>query len=110
MNWSSSADLHKLRIRIKKLRYSSELLSPLFKHKDARKYLSTLTNLQDMLGALNDAATAARLTGQINTGKSLRDNTQTVAYLKGYAHANMHFSLVDFKSAWKKFKDAKIFW
>lgn len=110
MDWSSSAELHKLRIRIKKLRYSCELLSPLFKHKDTRNFLSKLTNMQDMLGALNDAATAARLAGQINRGKDITENIEVIAYLKGYAHAQLHFSLTDFRSAWKKFRATKIFW
>lgn len=110
MDWSSSADLHKLRIRIKKLRYSCELLSPLFKHKDTRKFLSKLTNMQGMLGTLNDAATAARLAGQISPGKDIREDTEVIAYLKGYAHAQLHFSLKEFRSAWKKFRTAKIFW
>jgi len=66
--------------------------------------------MQDMLGALNDAATAARLAGQIHLGKDLRENAEVIAYLKGYADAQLHFSLTDFKFAWKKFKAAKIFW
>lgn len=110
MDWSSSANLHKLRIRIKKLRYSSELLSPLFKHKESRKFLSKLSSMQDILGTLNDAATAARLAGQINTGKNRPENGEVIAFLKGYAWAQWRFTLPAFESAWKKFKNAKTFW
>jgi CHAD domain-containing protein len=110
MDWASSADLHKLRIRIKKLRYSSELLSSLFKSKDARKFLSKLTKMQDMLGTLNDAATAVHLAGQINPDVEKLENAEIIAYLKGYAHAQSHFSITAFESAWKKFKTSKIFW
>jgi len=110
MDWSSNADLHKLRIRIKKLRYSSELLSPLFKQKDVRKFLSKLSGMQDMLGMLNDAATAARLVGQIDPDRTIRENAEIIGYLTGYAHAQMYFSLADFRSAWKQFRIANIFW
>ena len=110
MDWSSNADLHKLRIRIKKLRYSSELLSPLFKQKDVRKFLSKLSRMQDMLGMLNDAATAARLVNQIDADRAIRENSEIIGYLTGYAHAQMYFSLADFKSAWKQFRTANIFW
>jgi inorganic triphosphatase YgiF len=110
MDWTSSADLHKLRIRIKKLRYSSELLSPLFKPKDARKFLSRLTKIQDVLGRLNDAATAVHLAGQINPDTGKLENAEIIAYLKGYAHAQSHFSITAFEPAWKKFKTSKIFW
>jgi triphosphatase len=46
---------HQLRIRVKKLRYPSELLKSLFDEDRAAKYLERLVILQDVMGRLNDA-------------------------------------------------------
>jgi CHAD domain-containing protein len=46
---------HKLRIALKKLRYAAEFFAPLYPRKRTRKYIRTLKNLLDDLGAANDA-------------------------------------------------------
>jgi triphosphatase len=47
---------HELRKEFKKLRYASELGSGLFKRKRVKRFLGVLSELQDVLGALNDVA------------------------------------------------------
>ncbi len=56
---------HRVRIAVKKLRYTSEFLADIFKGKRFRKYAQTLTATQDLLGALNDAAQAGRLLQEV---------------------------------------------
>lgn len=110
MDQASITDFHKLRIRIKKLRYSSELLSPLFGHKNARKFLSKLMNMQQVLGALNDATNAASLADRLKPASDNLELMKIVAYLKGYADAKSRISLSRFNGAWKKFEAAQVFW
>jgi adenylate cyclase len=50
--------LHRLRIAIKRLRYTVEFFAPLFPRKAARAYLSRMMALQEDLGLLNDVANA----------------------------------------------------
>ncbi len=57
--------LHKARIAVKKIRYAAESFMPLFDERAARAYLRGLANVQDRLGAVNDAATAARLLSEL---------------------------------------------
>ncbi|MEY4515415.1 MAG: hypothetical protein RLZZ450_7537, partial [Pseudomonadota bacterium] len=52
---------HELRKELKKLRYTAELVRGLFRPKRAKRYLDTVSALQDALGALNDVVTGARL-------------------------------------------------
>jgi CHAD domain-containing protein len=52
---------HELRKELKKLRYTAELVRGLYRQKRAKRYLATLGELQDALGALNDVATGTRL-------------------------------------------------
>ncbi len=54
-------ELHKLRIRTKKLRYATDFFSDLFPSQKARIYRTALTEIQDCLGALNDITVARRL-------------------------------------------------
>ena len=53
------ADLHALRIRVKRLRYALEFLAPLYP-KAAARLLPRLVALQDGLGRRQDAVIAAR--------------------------------------------------
>ena len=56
MDWSREADLHKLRIRVRRERYICEALA-----RNLRAYIGCLKTLQDTLGELNDVAVARRL-------------------------------------------------
>jgi CHAD domain-containing protein len=50
--------LHRLRIAIKRLRYSIEFFEPLFAEAEVRRYLFRMKDLQTDLGRLNDLANA----------------------------------------------------
>lgn len=61
----SVEERHEMRKRLKKLRYATDFLAGLFPQKETRRYLRRLSNLQDRLGYLNDAATAQTLTREL---------------------------------------------
>jgi len=50
------ADLHRLRIAVKKLRYALEFFSPLFPPQPIEAQRRSLSGLQDILGEISDAA------------------------------------------------------
>lgn len=52
---------HRLRIDVKRLRYALDLLDALFDPEEVHRYRKALSDLQDTLGELNDAAVAVRL-------------------------------------------------
>jgi CHAD domain-containing protein len=49
-------DMHRLRIALKKLRYTAEFLAPLYSKEKVRRYIKKLRGLQEHLGAINDIA------------------------------------------------------
>jgi triphosphatase len=53
------ADLHTLRIGVKKLRYAAEFFRDLFPEKRMKRAIKATTGLQDLLGALNDTRARA---------------------------------------------------
>lgn len=55
------AGLHRLRKRLKRLRYSLEFVAPLLPGRGTRHYLAALQRAQDSLGAWNDMSVAAGL-------------------------------------------------
>jgi len=50
------ADLHRLRIALKKLRYAAEFFAPLYPARKVKAYLKQVRALQEHLGDLNDIA------------------------------------------------------
>lgn len=55
------AERHRVRKRLKRLRYLGELVRPLFDGKDVDRYVASLKHLQDALGEYQDAAAGRRL-------------------------------------------------
>ena len=60
-----AAERHKLRLRVKRARYSSELFESLYPGKPMRRLMHRLAGVQDELGNLNDLSTAETLLSQL---------------------------------------------
>ena len=79
-------DRHKLRIAMKKLRYSIYFFEGLFDNRAAAKvlarYKTCLASLQDSLGALNDIAVHQRMMTRLRTAIAER-KSQPVAFAAG---------------------------
>lgn len=58
-------DRHKLRLRVKRLRYATEFFSSIYPGKAIKRYGERLSGLQDALGYLNDVAVAEHLVHQV---------------------------------------------
>jgi inorganic triphosphatase YgiF len=56
---------HRLRIRVKRLRYACDFFAPCFAPAAQRPYLRELERLQDVLGALQDIVVGRRLLGEL---------------------------------------------
>jgi len=87
---------HQLRIRVKKLRYPSELVKSLFDEDRVQKYLDRLIDLQDVMGRLNDARAGGELlrsldvppaTQHLVTGWLARDTANGRDRFPSYARA-----------------------
>jgi len=57
---------HELRIAFKKLRYALEFFAPILQRKRLTAYQASLSNIQDLLGTLNDQVTASRLIKEVH--------------------------------------------
>lgn len=62
---ADAAAFHRLRIRVKKLRYPAELMKSLFDRERAEAYLDRLVALQDVMGQMNDMRVGAGLVASV---------------------------------------------
>lgn len=62
---------HRLRIEVKRLRYALDLFGDLYDAAAVKPYRDALSELQDELGTLNDAAVAARLLDAMETSEAI---------------------------------------
>lgn len=71
-------DLHRMRARVKRLRYASEFLQPLFET-DVRPFMDALADLQKNLGRLNDSHVGLRLARDLHPRVASTATLQSIA-------------------------------
>ncbi len=102
-------DLHRLRIAVKRLRYVAEFFLPLAPKK-ARHYVRALSELQDLLGRLNDSAVAWRLLDTLGAETSSPAYQQAVGYIRGWSAAEAERCRNQLAEAWKQFMKSQPWW
>jgi CHAD domain-containing protein len=107
-------DLHRLRIALKKLRYTSEFFAPLYPKRDVAKYLRRLRVLQNHLGDLNDVANVRRVVGELMREKSKKDDDANMRFaggaMVGWYGAQVPATAKQALKRYRKFKRIKPFW
>jgi inorganic triphosphatase YgiF len=100
---------HQVRIAAKKLRYAAEFFASLYPAKRVARYVDALEDLQDILGALNDAAVVDRLLSEVaGSGRPVAAGVDGL--VRGWVAAVAQHELARFKRAWRAFEDAKPYW
>ena len=103
------SDLHRLRIQIKRLRYAIEFFMPLFEGK-AQGSLRALVDLQELLGRLNDGASAWKRLDALATEDSSTDYQQAIGFLRGWCARDGEQCCNQLEDAWKHFDEMQPRW
>jgi CHAD domain-containing protein len=107
-------DMHRLRIALKKLRYTAEFFAPLYPKREVVRYLKTLRVLQTRLGDLNDVANVRRVVGELLRDKSKKDDECAMRYaagaLVGWYGAQVPGAIKQALKRYKTFKRVTPFW
>lgn len=113
----SIEERHALRIRIKRLRYGSEISSGLFDARKTAAFAKSLAGLQEGLGRLNDVAVAERLLTNLTrepAGESGEASDQELSYavgcVLGWHRRRAAVANERLAKDWKAFAKAKPFW
>lgn len=108
------AHLHRLRIALKKLRYTAEFLAPLYPKRDVRRYVRELRGLQEHLGAINDIAhvraTIATLLRETDSKRTTAGERYAAGLVAGWYRARRPHIVKQALKRWKKFRKVKSFW
>lgn len=107
-------DLHRLRIALKKLRYSCEFLGPLYSKKKVARYLKKLRGLQNHLGDLNDVANVRSVVHGLLREARAKEDSAALSYaagaVTGWYGAQVPSAAAAALKGYAKFKKAKPFW
>jgi CHAD domain-containing protein len=107
-------DMHRLRIALKKLRYTAEFFAPLYPRKDVARYLQKLRGLQNHLGDLNDAANVRSVVGSLMREKGKKEDDAIMRYaagaMVGWYGAQAPGAIRQALKRYKKFKRVRPFW
>jgi CHAD domain-containing protein len=107
-------DLHRLRISLKKLRYTAEFFAPLYPRRAAERYLKEVRGLQNHLGDLNDVANVRSVVGALMREKSRKDDEGAMRYaagaMVGWYGAQVPHAVKHALKCYRKFKRVQPFW
>jgi inorganic triphosphatase YgiF len=102
--------LHALRIVAKKLRYSAEFFAALYGRQKTVPFLSALSEVQDVLGQINDVAVAHRLLDGLAAQPELAAHQEAVALAKGWIAHGLSRQLSALRKAIRNFSAQRSFW
>ena len=107
-------DLHRLRIALKKLRYTTEFFAPLYPKQDVTRYLQKLRGLQNHLGDLNDVANVRSVVSGLLREKSKKEDDGPLRYaagaMVGWYGAQVPGAVKQALKRYRKFKRVEPFW
>ena len=106
------ADLHRLRIALKKLRYTAEFFAALYPKRKVGQYLKKVRRLQEHLGEINDIA-HVRTTLSALQDQSEADNGDlrfAAGLVAGWYRARRPPLAKKALKRWDKFRQLKPFW
>jgi triphosphatase len=106
----TAEDLHRWRVRIKKLRYIMDALGALFPVARVRKTLEALSALQDVLGELNDLAVAAQKLDAALLSRRDVDVAQLQQRFQEWQALQWHERKGKLDRAWRDFRHTEPFW
>jgi len=107
---SDAARLHALRIIAKKLRYSAEFFADLYDKKKAGTFFAALSEVQEVLGQINDVAVAHRLLDGLAADDSLAAHQESIILSRGWIAHDLSHQLVVLRKTIQRFNKQAVFW
>ncbi|OGS92876.1 MAG: hypothetical protein A2061_10190 [Gallionellales bacterium GWA2_59_43] len=102
--------LHALRICAKKLRYGAEFFAALYGKQKTKSFLSALSEVQDVLGRINDVEVAQRLLDELATHPELSGHPAAVTLARTWIVRGQSRDLAVLRKAVRRFGEQGEFW
>ena len=110
LNTADAAQLHALRIVAKKLRYSAEFFASLFNKQRVGIYLAALSEIQEVLGQINDAVVAHRLLDGLAADTDLAGHLEAIVLVRGWIARDLSGQLTALRKSIQNFNEQQVFW
>ena len=110
LDTAGAAQLHALRILAKKLRYSAESFATLYDRRKAGSFLDALSEVQDVLGQINDIAVAHRLLDGLAADTALAAHQEAVVLVRGWIAHELSGQLAALRKSVQTFNKQPEFW
>lgn len=104
------AQLHRLRIAVKQMRYAVEFFSGLFPARRLSGLRARLAMLQDILGCMNDATAVSQLMAEVTAASKSREVAAAAGRLAGWHAALAGQRHAVLKPAWRSFCAQRATW
>lgn len=101
-------ELHALRIAAKKQRYAAEFFAGLYPPRGTKDYIQSLSALQNILGAINDGATAKRLLDEVTIDDD--GMREAMGIVLGWSASLAQRQKLELEQAWKRYGKQEPFW
>ncbi len=102
--------LHALRIITKKQRYAAEFFAGLYPQKETKRYIQSLSDLQEVLGVINDVAVIERLLDELCLKENQGDEHEAAGIIRGWSASMASVKKHDLNRAWTAFSKHSTFW
>jgi CHAD domain-containing protein len=106
----ADGQLHALRICAKKLRYSAEFFAALYGKQTPKAYFAALTEVQDVLGRINDVAVAQRLLDDLAVLPELAAHPEAVVMARDNVMQGQARRIGELRKAVRRFEGQGEFW
>lgn len=106
-DWRDAAQRHRVRVKVKRLRYGCECFAAAYQKRKVRPYLKRLRKLQQILGEMNDISVQRTLLQELARDARLR---RPVAALRRMLVSRERELTGEAVRAWSGFESTKPFW
>jgi CHAD domain-containing protein len=110
IDWGDPERRHRLRIRMKRLRYACDFFVASFAGAAARPYIKRLAALQDILGDLNDIAVGRRLLAEIAPRGCPPQLAARAGHTRHALAVRERMLVISLEAAWSAFEKRGPFW
>ncbi len=106
----AEAELHALRLRLKKLRYATEFFAPLFPGRRIKAYGKAVARPQQSLGSVNDARTLGTLLEPLAARVATEAGAKVIGAVAGFHAGRVEGLLAQAGDDLRAFARARRFW
>jgi len=110
IDWRDAPRRHRVRIRVKRMRYGCDFFASAFSQHGVQAYLEKLRTLQDILGEMNDIEVQRQLLRRMVPRGSALKIVQAEATIKAHLASRERELIAALEPAWSAFEARAPFW